>query len=201
MCARHLLTITTMMVALAATSVAAQGRGNAYGRGRSNPSPTTVGAASSTSTSPSTSPSPEDSVAVRQFGAWLDDASLLEPGHGWASLSFGHSRALGAQQFDFPVIEGGMGLNRRAQFGGTVPYYRLHFTDGTGAGGFGDVYLNVKYSLRDAGKSRRKVGLAVAPLVEVLSDPDPNTGRRFSWAVPVSVERSEERRVGKECRL
>ena len=81
-----------------------------------------------------------------------------------------------------------MGLNRRAQFGGTVPYYRLQFTDGTGAGGFGDVYLNVKYSLRDPEKSRRKVGLAVSPLVEVLSDPDPNTGRRFSWAVPVSVE-------------
>ena len=174
------------MVALAATSVAAQGRGNAYGRGRSNPSPTTVGTASSTSTS--TSPSTGDAVAVRQFGAWLDDASLLEPGHGWASLSFGHSRSFGARQFDFPVIDAGMGLNRRVQFGGTLPYYRLHFTDGTGVGGFGDLYVNLKYSVLDPEKSRNKVGVAVAPLVEVLSNPDPATGGRFSWAVPVSVE-------------
>ena len=180
--ARRVLILATVIVALAATSVAAQGHGNAYGRGRSNPSPTT--AASSISTASSTG----NAVAVRQFGAWLDDASLLEPGHGWASLSVGHSRSLGAQQFDFPVIDAGMRLNRRAQFGGTLPYYRLHFTDGTGVGGVGDLYLNLKYSLRDPEKSRNKVGVAVAPLVEVLSQPDPATGGRFSWAVPVSVE-------------
>ena len=81
-----------------------------------------------------------------------------------------------------------MGLNRRAQFGGTLPYYRLHFNDGTGVGGLGDVYLSLKYSLLDPTKSRSKVGVAVAPLVEVLSAPDPATGERFSWAVPVSLE-------------
>lgn len=181
---RHTV-IATMVVALAATSVAAQGRGNAYGRGRSKPAQPTAGTTSSTA---SASISPETSVAIRQFGAWLDDASLLGPGHGWVSVSLGHSRSLGTRQFDVPVIEAGMALTRRAQFGGTVPYYRLNFTDGTGVAGFGDVYLNLKYSLLDPEESPSKFGVAVAPLVEVLSAPDPATGDRWAWAVPVSLE-------------
>jgi hypothetical protein len=169
------------MVTLAATSVAAQGRGNAYGRGRAKPAQTT----SSTTTLGAV---PSGSLAIRQFGAWLDDASLVEPGHGWISLSLGHSRLQGAHQFDFPVIEAGMALNRRAQIGGTVPYYRLNFADGTGANGFGDVYMNLKYSLLDPEQSSSKFGMAVSPLVEVLSAPDPLSGDRLAWAIPVSAE-------------
>jgi hypothetical protein len=175
-----------VLVALAATEVAAQGRGNAYGRGRAKPAQTT-----STSTSSDAATGgvvPESSVAIRQFGAWLDDASLLEQGHGWVSVSLGHSRSLAVRQFDFPAIEAGVALNRRAQLGGTVPYYRLNFTDGTGVGGFGDVYLNLKYSLVDPEQNRSNFGVAVAPLVEVLSAPDPISGERWSWAVPVSAE-------------
>ena len=177
--------IFTLMVTLAATSVAAQGRGNAFGRGRAKTSQPTTG----TNSSPALEPiSADGSAAIRQFGAWLDDASVLGPGHGWLSVSAGHSRSLGARQFDFPVIEAGMALNRRAQFGGTIPYYRMNFTDGTSVAGFGDVYLNLKYALVDPEQNRSKVGLAVAPLVEVLSAPDPISGARWSWAIPVSVE-------------
>ena len=201
--ARRVLILAGMIAALAATSVAAQGRGNAFGRSRARPSsPTSSGSGSSSSGSTSrSSSSPSlsgDSLAVRQFGAWLDDASLLEPDHGWAALSFGYSRALGARQSDFPIVEAGVGLSRRAQFGATLPYYRLHFPDGTGAGGFGDAYLNVKYLLVDPVRSRSKVGVAVSPLVEVLNVPDPTTGSRLSWAVPISVEvrRSDYRVYG-----
>jgi hypothetical protein len=177
----------TLMIALAATSVAAQGRGNAFGRGRAKPAQPPAGTSSSPSVGVETN-SPESSAALRQFGAWLDDASVLAPGHGWVSVSVGHSRSLGARQFDIPVIEAGLALNRRAQFGGTIPYYRLDFTDGTGIGGFGDVYLNLKYALLHPKENQSRFGLAVAPLVEVLSAPDPATGKRWSWAVPVSAE-------------
>jgi hypothetical protein len=175
------------MVALAATEAAAQGRGNAYGRGRAKPAQPTV---SSTLSVPAPEPvaTVDGSAAFRQFGAWLDDASVLGPGHGWLSVSLGHSQSPGARQFDFPVIEAGMALNHRAQLGGTIPYYRLDFPDGTGLGGFGDVYLNLKYALVDPEANRSKIGLAVAPLVEVLSAPDPVTGARWSWAIPVSIE-------------
>jgi hypothetical protein len=172
------------MVALAATSVAAQGRGNAYGRGRAKPATSTT----TSSAAATVGVIPESSVAIRQFGAWLDDASLLEPGHGWVSVSMGHSRSFGVRQFDFPVIEAGMALNRRLQLGGTIPYYRLNFTDGTGVGGFGDVYLNLKYALLDAEQNPSNFGVSVSPLVEVLSAPDPISGERWSWAVPVSAE-------------
>ena len=179
--------IVTLMVTLVATSVAAQGRGNAFGRGRAKPAKPTAG--TNSATLPALEPiSTDSSAALRQFGAWLDDASVLGPGHGWVSVSAGHSRSLGARQFDFPVIEAGMALNRRAQFGGTILYYRMNFSDGTGVAGFGDVYLNLKYALVDPEQNRSKVGLAVAPLVEVLSAPDPVSGARWSWAIPVSVE-------------
>lgn len=178
---RHSLTVIVLVTLAAATPVAAQGRGNAYGRGRAKPAQTT-------STSSAAATIPQSSAAIRQFGAWLDDASLLEPGHGWVSVSMGHSRSLGVRQFDFPVIEAGMALSRRAQLGGTVPYYRLNFGDGTGVGGFGDVYVNLKYSLLNPEQNPRNFGVAVAPLVEVLSAPDPISGDRWSWAIPVSAE-------------
>jgi hypothetical protein len=182
----HTLIVTTI-VTLAATQVAAQGRGNAYGRGRSKPAITSTSPSSAGAIAPERS-SVDGSVAIRQFGAWLDDASILAPGHGWVSVSIGHSRVPDARQFDFPVIEAGTTLSRRLQLGGTIPYYRLNFPDGTGVGGLGDVYLNLKYSLLDPEDTDNRIGFAVAPLVELLSAPDPVTGDRWSWAVPVSAE-------------
>jgi hypothetical protein len=179
--ARRLL-LATLIAALAATPVAAQGRGNSFGHAKwTAPS----SAASNLSSQSSTA---QSAGASREFGAWLDDASLVEPGYGWTTLSAGYSRSMSGHQFDFPVVDAGVGLNRRTQFGATVPYYRIHFVDGTVGAGIGDVYLNVKYSVIDSTRSRNHVGIAVAPLVEVLSSPNPKSGGRIFLALPASVE-------------
>lgn len=164
------------MVALAAAPAAAQGRGKGLGRGR-GPAPAASSAAGSGPT-----------VAIRQFGAWLDDASLLEPAQGWTAVTFGHYRSPGLHQTDFPIVDAAYGLTRRVQVGVSVPFYRLHFPDGSRASGLGDVYFNAKVSVIDPAKAKNGIGLAVVPIVEVLSQPDPIEGGRFFWAAPVSVE-------------
>jgi len=174
------LLLAATLTACAAAPVAAQGRGNSFGHSKWT-APTS--AASNLSSQSST-----EGGATRQFGAWLDDASLLEPGHGWTTLSSGYSRSVSGHQLDFPVVDAGMGLSRRAQFGATVPYYRVHFTDGTVGTGLGDVYLNMKYSFVDPASSKSNMGLAISPLVELLSSPDPRSGGRLFLALPVSGE-------------
>ena len=128
---------TLMIIVLTAASAAAQGNGNAHALGRykhkSNPPPS----ASSTTAAPSAESVPVVG-GVRQFGSWLDDASLVEPAHGYASISIGHYRSLGGRQTDFPIVDGAFGLTPRLQVGVSVPYYRLTFNDGTRITGLGD---------------------------------------------------------------
>jgi hypothetical protein len=78
----------------------------------------------------------------------LNDASLVEPSQGYASISIGHyRRSLGGRQTDFPIVDGAFGLTPRLQVGVSVPYYRLTFNDGTRISGLGDVYLSTKVSI------------------------------------------------------
>ena len=72
------------LCALLAHSAAAQGRGNAFGHAKGSAS---AGAAASASSpgSPSAADGgagPAPDTGVRNFGAWLDDASVLAPGGG-----------------------------------------------------------------------------------------------------------------------
>jgi hypothetical protein len=174
------LILATSLMACAATPVAAQGHGNGFGHTKWT-APTSAASNLSTSTA-------EQGGAGREFGAWLDDASLLDPGHGWTTLSSGYSRSMSGHQFDFPVVDAGVGLSQRAQFGATVPYYRVYFSDGTVGAGVGDVYLNVKYSVVDPSTTTHHVGVAISPLVEFLSSPDPKSGGRMFLALPASIE-------------
>ena len=172
-------------VALAGASpAAAQGKGKGLGKGRG---PTPPAAPSSSSAAVSSAAVPV--FGIRQFGAWLDDASLLEPGSASAAVSLGLVRSAGGRQTDFPIVDAGLGLTPRVQLGMTVPYYRLSFADGSQAAGLGDVYLAAKVGLIDpAKKTTSSFGLAVSPLLEILADPDPTVGRSFHVGLPVSVE-------------
>jgi hypothetical protein len=173
-----LAAIALLVPALAA----AQGRANGYGRGRGGPS-TTGSAAPAVSTADG---------GFRQFGSWLDDASLLEPGMGWTAVSLGHFRSSWTRQTDFPVMDVGFGLTSRLQAGITIPYYQLSFVDGTHASGFGDLYLSAKVSLANPETQRAGWGLAVTPLVEILDTADAGGGR-VSWAAPFTTELRTDR--------
>ena len=70
---------------------------------------------------------------------------------------------------------------------------KVSYADGTSAHGLGDVYLAVKLGLLDPAAEGRSFGLAVAPVVELLSSGSLPEGRgRVQWALPVAMEKRFE---------
>ena len=179
-----------VLVLALASAAAAQGngRGKANGRfkGGATPSPSSGGAAQQ-------QPQQLTGTGVRNFGAWLDDASLLPAGMGSVSVSFGWFRSPVFREFDVPVVDGGIGVTRRVQFGFSVPYYHANEPGGPVARGLGDLYLNAKVQLRDPASHSAGVGFAVMPVLEVLSTDPGAEGSRLNWALPASMEVQRQR--------
>jgi hypothetical protein len=172
----------TVVLLLLALLIAAPAHAAGRGRGHAGGSPASGGSAGPTGTSAASA-----GVGFRQFGSWLDDATLPTPGNAWTSISFGHYWSAGGSQTDFPVADIGLGVTKRTQFGITIPYYRLHFIDGTSAGALGDVFISGKVVLLDAASRKRPVGVSVSPILELAQDPAPGHSA-VSWAAPVNVE-------------
>jgi hypothetical protein len=175
-------TITVAFVLLSPAAVAAQGNGHghAYGLNKNQGSaPSAAGALGVT---------PAGTAAVRHFGSWLDDASLLPEGQAALSFGFGYWRTPSYREFDAPSVDGSVGLTRRVQLGASLPYFRANEPGGPLAHGVGDVYLSSKIQLRDPSSARHRAGFAVAPIVEVLSYPPEPGASRVSWALPFSME-------------
>ena len=178
----------------AAAPAAAQGNGhgNAFGKAKSSasasPSVTTTSSASATNAGAG----PEIS-GVRNFASWLDDASVLQAGSGVMSFSAGYWRMAGFSEVDVPSFDVGVGLARRVQAGASVPIYHAAATGGPVSRGIGDLYLNAKVQLRDpAAATRRSFGVAVVPLVQILSaEPAPGASA-VSWGLPVALEVQRE---------
>ena len=165
----------------------AQGNGHAYGHTKNRP-----GAAAQ----PSAAGAPElqaaPGISTLSFGSWLDDASLIPRGGGTMSVAFSYWRTPLYHEVDVPVIDGGVGIAPRVQVNFSVPYYHASDSDGTVVRGLGDVYLSTKIQLKDPSTATR-IGLALTPLVEVLTyAPRPDTSR-VSWAIPVSMELRRDR--------
>jgi hypothetical protein len=160
-------------------SAFAQGNGHAYGHMKRGGGPSAAAA-------------PElqlpGGTGVRNFGSWLDDASVMPEGAGAVTLSFGYWRTPSFSEWDVPVADASIGIARRVQFGASLPYFHAAETGGPVARGFGDLYLSAKIQLREPSSSRRALGLSVTPVLEVMSvAPAPDKGR-MSWAVPLSAE-------------
>lgn len=177
-------TLTATFLALApAASAQGNGHGHAYGHNNNGSKPSAAGAPELQSVS---------TTVVRSFGSWLDDASVAAPGAGSVSFSFAYWRTPGYDEFDVPVVDGGLGVTRRVQFGFSVPYYHAGDPGGPIARGLGDVYLSGKVQLRDPSSGNR-LGFSVTPLVEILSyAPAPDQGR-LQWALPASLELQRDR--------
>jgi len=84
-----------------------------------------------------------------------------------------------------PVLNVSYGITNRAQFGATVPFYRVSYLGST-ARGLDDVYINGKFAVVDPSTNGR-FGLAVGSVVEILSAGTQDMSR-VQWAVPVSLE-------------
>lgn len=173
------------LLAAASDAVAqGNGRGNAYGLARKNVS----------SSAPSATPGSQDfsipGTGIRNFGSWLDDATVLDPRSGFVSIALSYWRTESFREVDVPVIDTGMAINRRIQFGVSAPIYHAGEPGAPMIRGLGDVYLSAKVQLREP--ARNRIGVAVSPVLEVLSAPM-SEGGRLGWAVPVNVELQRDR--------
>ena len=169
-----------LLLLIFSTSAAAQGRGRGLGRGRGTSGPT--------DSSPSAPSIP--GTGTRDFGVWLDDATLPPKGRGWATFGVGYWRSTFGHQWDAPSFDAGLGISRRVQIGITAPVSRAHYDDGSSISGLGDTYVAIKVGLIDPSATGRSYGLAVAPVIEVLgSGSVEEGGRRVHWALPVAFER------------
>lgn len=130
---------------------------------------------------------------IRQFGVWLDDATVSPAGEGWATFGIGYTRAPFGNQWDAPSVDVGLGLAPRLQLAVTAPVTKVSYTDGTKQRGLGDVYAAVKIGLLDPAAEGRSFGVAVTPLVELLSSGSvPDGEGRFHWALPLAIEKRFE---------
>jgi hypothetical protein len=182
---RQVLAACALIAAVIVAPVGAQGKsGNAAGKSKRGSDAAAASAATvSPATAASSTSAPSTSAnSVLYYGSWLDDASLMPPGAMWVGASTAYWKANTAHQVDAPVLMGGMGITPRVQVGGSVPVY--HFRDDTGfaASGVGTVSMYGKVMLADV--SAHRIGVAVAPLVEIA----PGADDRFGWAFPVNVE-------------
>ena len=174
----------------AAASAAAQGNGhgNAFGKAKSSASASPSITITSSASATNAAAGPEISGS-RNFASWLDDASLLQAGSGVMSFSAGYWRMAGFSEVDVPSFDVGVGLARRVQAGASVPVYHAAATGGPVSRGIGDLYLNAKVQLRDPGAgTSRSFGVAVVPLVQILSSEPAPGASRASWGLPVAVE-------------
>jgi len=207
------LALVCLWLALPATALS-QGNGNGNGRPKapkpdkpasSAPAPAPTAPSSSSGSSGSsgstgaTTPQPiaaadatppassvfTTAATFRQYGAWLDDTSAGTPGEGQTTIGMGHWRMQGMTQTNMPMLGVNVGVTDRLQVGALLPFYRVSY-GGSVLRGVDDIYLNAKYTVIDPTLTLSEVGLAISPVVEVLSAGAP--GGRVHFALPVSVE-------------
>lgn len=178
-CAAALLLLAGFPIALVAQG---NSQGRAYGLAKKNVSTSAPSGGAAATRHDLSIPG----SGFRNFGSWLDDATVMEDGGGFVSVALSYWRTATFQEVDLPVIDGGLSLHRRVQFGLSAPYYHAGEPGAPSVRGLGDVYMSMKVQLKDP--SRHRAGFAVSPVLEVLSTPLPGDSGRVHWALPVSVE-------------
>jgi hypothetical protein len=161
--------------------------GAAYAQGNGRPkgprAQTPVASAPTSVTAPEPVVAPVSSF--RQFGSWLDDASSSYRGESYASIGVGYWRLAEASQINAPMLGMGWGVSDRMQVSASVPFYHTSYA-GTTSSGVDDLYFGAKYTLIDPTLTLSEFGLAINPVVEVLSAGNPDG--RVHFALPVNVE-------------
>ena len=173
---RRLQTLT-ILLALTALPHFAEAQGQGQGRPK-NPQASSDTSTGTGSTSVSTS-------QFRQFGVWLDDATTRAKGGGNVGFGIGYWRSAGASLVDMPMVDGSYAVTDRFQFGMSVPFYRTE-NAGTTLRGVDDMYFSGKIVLIDPALKDARFGVAVIPVLEVLSPGFFDD--RVHWALPVSAE-------------
>ena len=122
--------------------------------------------------------------------AWLDDASILDPGGVSVGISAMRWNGSGLSEVNVPIVDIAVGLTRRVQFSANVPHV-VGSADPIGsAGGIGTSYFSSKIAL--LGGVTSAIKLAVSPTLEVLGPGVLDTlapgQHRVQLGFPVSAE-------------
>jgi hypothetical protein len=157
----------------------------AQGRGRPKRPPLTTAGDTNGAQQVQTGTVSSAAPLFHQFGAWLDDATGSARGVGRVAIGAGYWRARDGTFVDVPIFDGSYALTDRLQLAATVPLYRSSYS-GLSHSGLDDVYVSGKITMFDASNTASGGGLAVTPLLEILSAG--YAGDRLHWALPVSVE-------------
>lgn len=130
--------------------------------------------------------------AVRSFGVWLDDATVLAPREAWLTVSFVRWASPSLVGFDMPVSDVSVGVAPRVQLSASVPFAQYGSPGAPLEGQLGDLYFAAKWLVRSP--SEGAVGVAVTPALEVLSNAATSGTdlSRVQFVLPVSVERRFE---------
>lgn len=199
---KTLIAAGALSVALAAPLFAQGNSGNAPGHGGSAPgnsgnAPGQNGGSGKNAAAP---PSRNELAPVAAVDvpvaisatpiAWIDDASLLEPGTFAFSFSAVRWSGAGVSEVDVPIVNAAMGLAPRVQLSASVPR-TLGSSDPSGAsGGVGTSFFGAKVQLWS--DSTRTVKFAAAPTLQLLGAAvaetlGPNESRT-RWGLPASAE-------------
>jgi hypothetical protein len=170
------LLVLTIALALLAVPPLAEAQGQGQGRPK-NPQ------ASSDATGSVSGP--VSTSQFRQFGVWLDDATTRAEGGGSVGVGIGYWRSAGSSLVDIPMLDASYAVTDRFQFGMSVPFYRTEYAGATSRG-VDDMYFSGKLVLIDPALKDARFGIAVIPVLEVLSPG--SFDDRVHWALPVSAE-------------
>jgi len=121
--------------------------------------------------------------------AWIDDATILDPGAGSVGFAFAHFAAADLSENDFPIVEAALGLAPHVQLSMSVPRVVGDAAAAVPAG-VGTTFVAAKVGVLDDRK--RQIKLAVTPTLEILSAGVTasltNGERRTQFGLPVSIE-------------
>jgi hypothetical protein len=183
---RALVMAAGVVVALAVTVPAsAQGRGGG-GNGGSSPGAPRKPTPPAQSALPSSNLAAPTTTAAVPF-AWIDDASMLQPGAVALAVSAFRWQGTGASEVDAPVVSVSVGAARRLQLGASIPHV-VDNADAGVVGGLGTTYVSGKIGVLTGDR----VKVAVAPTVQILGNGALQAfvagERRTQFGVPVSLE-------------
>lgn len=165
------------LVALA-VAVPSYSQGNSGGKkpGKGPTRPPSSGTVS-VGTGPGVDPGVNTVLATTTPFAWLDDASVMEPGNVWIGVSMVRWQGAGLSQTIVPVVDTAIGLTPRVHVGASVPRV---------AGGLGTMFFSAKVAVFS--DDVRALKVAVGPTLEVLTDATLPGQGRVEWGLPVSAQ-------------
>jgi hypothetical protein len=121
--------------------------------------------------------------------AWVDDATVLEPGAGSVGFAAAHFSGTDASENDFPIVEAALGLATRVQLSISVPRI-VGDADAAVASAVGTTFVAAKLGVYNDPKRHLKV--AITPTLEILGSAAAQSlaagESRTQFGLPASAE-------------